>query len=389
MAATMETTRYPGVYRRGGRYVVTWRHRGRQHKSSHRTLSEALEAQGERRRTGGRTPESRASFEGYAREWLSTYRGRTGRGISDSTLRNYRSALELRAIPYFRDWKLAELEPPDVRAYVVRLEREGLAPSHVRTVLAPLRAMFATAVEDGALRFNPTAGVRVSGRTDEEEERAKALTRQQLADLLGRLPEEWRLFFELLAHSGLRVSEAIGLTWADVEFGERPRLKVRQQLCRGKRKRLKSRAGRRDVPLSQRMAQRLWVARRGQRQSGPVFATPIGTPLRDENVRQRVLKPAARLAGVPWVGFHTFRHTCASLLFESGKDVKQVQEWLGHADPGFTLRTYVHLLDGGLGGADFLDEAVRVTPQGGNKVATQGPQTAVNPSTLVAGETAS
>ena len=35
-----------------------------------------------------------------------------------------------------------------------------------------------------------------------------------------------------------------------------------------------------------------------------------------------------------------------------------MQEWLGHADPGFTLRTYVHLLDDGLGDAEFLDAAV-------------------------------
>jgi len=390
MAAPMERVKNrPGIYRRGGRYVVTWRHRGRQHKSSHRTLAEALEAQGERRRTGGRAPESRASLEDYAREWLSTYRGRTGRGISDSTLGNYRSALELRAIPYFHGWKLAEIEPPDVRAYVTRLEAEGLAPSHVRTQLAPLRTMFATAVEDGTLRFNPTAGVRVNGRReDEEEEHAKALTRKQLATVLAELPEEHRLFFELLAHSGLRVSEAIGLTWGDVAFGERPRLEVRRQLCRGRWQRLKSRSGRRDVPLSPRMAQRLWAARKGRRPGDPVFGTSTGTPLRDENVRQRVLKPAGRRAGVPWVGFHTFRHTCASLLFEGGKDVKQVQEWLGHADPGFTLRTYVHLLDGGLGAADFLDDAVAVGTRGGNRVATQGPQTAANAKQELAAEMA-
>lgn len=65
---------------------------------------------------------------------------------------------------------------------------------------------------------------------------------------------------------------------------------------------------------------------------------------------------AAVRAEVPWVGFHTFRHTCASLLFASGKNVKQVQVWLGHADPGFTVRTYIHLMDDGLGDAGFLDE---------------------------------
>ena len=70
-----------------------------------------------------------------------------------------------------------------------------------------------------------------------------------------------------------------------------------------------------------------------------------------------MLKPTAKTAGVPWAGFHTFRHTCASILFAEGKNPKQVQMWLGHSDPGFTLRTYVHLIDDGLGDADFLDGA--------------------------------
>ncbi len=70
--------------------------------------------------------------------------------------------------------------------------------------------------------------------------------------------------------------------------------------------------------------------------------------------------PAAEGLGLGWIGFHTFRHTCASLLFDHGRNVKQVQEWLGHADPGFTLRTYVHLLDDGLGSADFLDSKIGV-----------------------------
>ena len=53
---------------------------------------------------------------------------------------------------------------------------------------------------------------------------------------------------------------------------------------------------------------------------------------------------------------------CASLLFEAGKSVKQVQEWLGHADPSFTMRTYIHLMDDGLGDAEFFDTAVRSRP---------------------------
>jgi hypothetical protein len=49
------------------------------------------------------------------------------------------------------------------------------------------------------------------------------------------------------------------------------------------------------------------------------------------------------------------------MLFEEGRNVKQVAEWLGHADPAFTLRTYVHLLDDGVGDADFFDTISRPT----------------------------
>jgi Phage integrase family len=59
----------------------------------------------------------------------------------------------------------------------------------------------------------------------------------------------------------------------------------------------------------------------------------------------RVLKPAANAVGVPWVSFHSFRHTCATILFREGWNAVQVQRFLGHSEPGFTQRVYVHLLD--------------------------------------------
>jgi integrase len=115
-----------------------------------------------------------------------------------------------------------------------------------------------------------------------------------------------------------------------------------------------------EVPLSAGLAERLRALRRDsyQGERAPVFATPAVRELHPSNVSCRVLKPAARSVGLEWVSFHTFRHTCASLLFEAGKDVKQVQQWLGHADPAITLRTYVHLMDDGLGDVAFLDTAV-------------------------------
>jgi integrase len=95
-----------------------------------------------------------------------------------------------------------------------------------------------------------------------------------------------------------------------------------------------------------------------------------------------VLKPARVSVGMDWIKFHSFRHTCASLLFDEGRNVKQVQEWLGHATPSFTLETYVHLMDEGIGDASFMDRAV------GNARATQHPETEGNQTRPAMAETA-
>jgi integrase len=252
-----------------------------------------------------------------------------------------------------------------------KAQGKRLADRTVRTNLAPVQALLATAVEEGIIRSNPALGVRLARRdgvsrpsTDERELR-KALSREELARLLGAIDEHWRLFFELLAHTGLRIGEAVELRWSDIDFGSTPTVHVRRQFFQGEVGVPKTRHGVRAIPLSTGMARALW-----QRQGAPaelVFMTMRGTRVQRDNLWRRVLKPAAREAGVEWVGFHTFRHTCASLLFGAGKNVKQVQEWLGHHDPGFTLRTYVHLVDGGLGDADFLDDLV------GARVATLPP----------------
>jgi integrase len=60
-----------------------------------------------------------------------------------------------------------------------------------------------------------------------------------------------------------------------------------------------------------------------------------------------VLVPAARRAGLSGVGFHTLRHTCASLLIESGLNVLRLQRRMGHHSPAFTLEVYGQLLDRG------------------------------------------
>jgi integrase len=375
-AVRLERTSVPGIYHKGNRYIVVFRDpTGRQRKRSAATLAEARElkavltadiARGEYRAL------SRVTFAEYAREWIVSYQGRTSRGFRDSTRGEYARDLGLDpktyeplkpargATAFFGQMRLAEIEPRDIKRYAVHHSDRGLAPASVRLELAPVRAMLATAVEEGIIRSNPAAGLRITKRAEaelEESERIKSLTEDELRALLERLPADWRLFVEFLAHTGLRIGEAIALTWGDIDFGRR-RVTVCRRYYQGSFAPPKSRYGRRDVPLADGMARRLWEFRKATlaADSAPLFPSKTGGVLDASNVFSRVLKPAARAAGVPWAGFHTLRHTCATILFRRGLNAKQVQVWLGHHSPAFTLATYVHLLADDLPNPGFLDE---------------------------------
>jgi integrase len=226
----------------------------------------------------------------------------------------------------------------------------------ISNTLAPLRACLASAVREGLIRTSPARDIDLPHRPtlkDDEGEEIKALTRPQLTKLLAALPGEWRPFFWLLAATGMRTSEATALQWQHLQLeGQSPHVKVRRAYVRGKFGPPKSLHGKRDIPIHPQLAQQL--KKHHQNTKPPtaqhlVFPNTNGAILDQHNLRTRTLKPAARAAGVPWAGFHTFRHTCATLLFAGGANAVQVQRWLGHHSPAFTLASYVHLLDGDLG----------------------------------------
>jgi integrase len=291
----------------------------------------------------------------------------------------YRQTLEQRVIPYFdgtRRLRLAEIEPRDVKEFVrwVVQQEDGrrpgrlLAKSTVRQHVAVLRALLGDATEEGLIRSNPAAGVRIAvpegdgtGRPLPSDKRA--MTVDELQRLMAELPPRWHLFFEFLAHTGLRIGEASEVRRGrDIVLTGRPYVKLRWQFADGRVCEPKSRYGKRDIPLSPGLARKLRAVQPPDADGQLLFSSRRGTRLDRHNLMYKVLAPAARRAGVPWVTLHSFRHTCASLLVapvEHGggrKNAKQVQEWLGHHSPAYTLKEYVHLIDAGVGDATFLDE---------------------------------
>lgn len=348
----------PGIYRRGGSYVVVGRDfSGKQVKRFAKTLAEARVrkaelradvARGEYRKT------SRVSFADYAVRWIATYDGRTSRGIRPGTIRSYRRDLGLDeegkptgagAVGYFGRMPLASITAQDVKTYAAECVKAGLARNTVRLRIAPVKALLATAHEEGLIRANPAAGLRL-GRTvaSAPVKETRALSEEEVIRVLGEVPERQRLLIELLAQTGLRISEALALKKGDVDFGRR-RLRVERRLADGELDAPKTRYGVRQVPLSPELARRLWIRLATADDETLVFATSTGGPL-DRSKLYAVVRSAGKRAGLEWpVGLHTFRHSCASIMFRRGVPKEAIRRLLGHHSWDFTAGTYLHLDD--------------------------------------------
>jgi hypothetical protein len=218
--SSLEKTKTPGVYRRGKKYVYAYRVRGVQRWKTVDTYDEArrgkLAAEVDVER-GELRDLSRVSFGDYAREWVVNYQGRTSNGFRGSTRRAYTQMLEARIIPYFDGrarLRLAEIEPRDVKASVRWMNEQEdprrpgrlLGKSWIRQHIAVLRALLGDAVEEGVIRFNPAAGVRVAvpegdGTARPRSIEKRAMTIDELRRVVAEIPPRWKLLFEFMAHT--------------------------------------------------------------------------------------------------------------------------------------------------------------------------------------------
>jgi len=287
------------------------------------------------------------------------YTGRRG-AIRDATLKDYRGHMERTWLHLLGSRPLARLTTLDLRRAIDQLAQRDdyLADASIRRMFVPLAALLSTATREGVIASNPARDVDLpSGRDalrrfdvdradddDPDPGQARALTHEQVGVFLLVVDARWRVFFELLAATGLRVTEAIALRWRDVRLdGDRPCVKVRRAHVSGVYGPPKSRHGVRDVPLGFELVRALRARRAASEwhaDDSLIFPALNGEPMSSRNLRRRTLAPAAQEAGAPWAGFHAFRHYCASALIADGRNIVQVSRWLGHGSPAFTLSVY-------------------------------------------------
>ena len=269
------------------------------------------------------------------------------RRLSPYTVRNYRGALE-NFFAWLRrnaDWTgdLNAIPKVTVRSFLIE-ERRRLARRTLRNHVSGLRTFFRHCIERGTVERNPFQGLTLPKL---DKNLPKFLTAKQAAELLAQPMKliktdsgdpfrAWRdrLVLELLYGGGLRVSELVGLDYADVDLA---RAAVRV-FGKGGKERL--------CPIGPAAA---FCIRRFRDEfaadvslHAPVVVNRVGRRLTVRSV-QSLLKKYLRMAGLPIdLTPHKLRHSFATHLLDNGADLRSVQEMLGHAALS-TTQVYTHV----------------------------------------------
>ncbi len=280
-------------------------------------------------------------MQGKAAAWIGRYLAhlRTERRLSPHTEAAYRRDLD--ALVAFCEgeriagWK--QLDNFHVRTFAAREHRDGLGPRSVQRRLSALRGFFNYLIRERVIEANPAADIRAPRAA---KRLPKTLDVDQVASLLERKPDDALsrrdlAMLELLYSSGLRLAELAGLDVADLDLADR----TVRVLGKGSKTRVLP-VGRRAVA-----ALRGWLADRAGIVGGggsALFVGRNGRRLGARAIQRRVGRWAAASGlNVP-VHPHLLRHSFATHLLESSRDLRGVQELLGHADIS-TTQVYTHL----------------------------------------------
>jgi integrase len=301
---------------------------------------------------------STPTVSSYLEDWFAT-NAETWR---PSTRRGYRGSIDRFLVPAFGSLRLEQLSPQIIQRWLVdhktahgARRRIALAHATLRSALTDAQRLQLVSINAATLVKVPRSTVRQIKALDVAESRALLATAGK--HRLGAL-------FSVALACGLRLGEATGLRWEDVDLttGE---IRIRQQLQRvGKRlmlQDLKTAKSRRTLALPQvcldairahrtRQLEERLKAGQDWEDTGLVFTTyarrgsgrKVGRGLHPRNVL-RTLYALLDTAKLPRVRFHDLRHSAASLLIAEGVELVEVSMLLGHSELRVTADLYSHL----------------------------------------------
>ncbi len=278
-------------------------------------------------------------FSEFALQWLAT---RAVVELKASAFREYETIVRLHLIPEFGHIPLSELAPLRIQEWIAASIASGASPRTVRNRVIVLRRILDTAVDYGVLSRNVA---RLVGSIHLEPRDRKYLSPEQIRLLLDSTPPSWRLLLALPALCGLRKSECLALEFDDISPGSM-NIRITKSLRGGVVTSTKTSQSVRNVGMSDRLAAIL-LEHKVNAPYSPydlVFPTPEGTPRDGANLHKRVFQPMLRRSGLARIRIHDLRHTFASVLINSGENLKYVQMQLGHSSIKTTVDRYGHLM---------------------------------------------
>ena len=288
------------------------------------------------------------------------------RGVKHNTQANYNFVINVIKKEDFGAKRIDTIKLSDAKAWLIKLQDDGRGYSSIHSIRGVVRPAFQMAVDDDLINKNPfefqLATVVVNDSVTRE-----AITRKQQREFLRfiKADKHFCKYYDgiyILFHTGLRVSEFVGLTINDIEF-DKERIKVDHQLQRTRNMKYeiltpKTEKGERYVPMQKDVAdcfRRIIQNRKHPKiepmidgYSGFLFLDKNDMPmvaLHWEKYFQHIREKYNSIYKVqmPCITPHVCRHTFCSNMAKSGMNPKTLQYIMGHSDIGVTLNTYTHL----------------------------------------------
>ncbi len=250
-----------------------------------------------------------------------------------------------RIVPKWGALYLSDIRTVDVEFWLHSLQYAPGTRSKIRNIMS---AVFNHAIRHEWMDRNPITKVRVSAKRLREPD---VLSPAEIASLIAVLDIRERAMVMLAGSTGLRRSELVALTWADIDL-ELMQVNVRRSCVRNHFGDTKTEASRRPVPLHSSVVECLNEWRKESKHNGDGdFLFPSNRkegkqPITPDMVLKKVIRPAlvrAKIVGKV-IGWHSFRHSLATNLRAAGADLKTAQELLRHANSRITLDIYTRAI---------------------------------------------
>ena len=273
------------------------------------------------------------------------------------------SHLRCHILPQLGTQRLDALGKEAQQVFVTRLSRT-VSRKTVLNVVGTLSAMLRKAKEWRYLCECVDFSV-LDFPEDSVKPAPRFFTADQVRQIIEMAEEPFRTMFAVLAMTGIRTGELLGLQVDDLDF-ERKLIFIRRSAWYGRIQTTKSRASTKPLPMPGALSEilRFYLQSWKPNPTRFLFANQIGRPYSANKVVQRKLWPILDSLKLPRCGLHAFRHTHSSLLIELGAPPTVAQEQLRHSDPRITLGIYSHVVgDSQRNAVEKLAELLRPTQE--------------------------